>query len=85
MIPTIIIVSIALAWLMVESDFLRVDLMGNQQTTKLKLIQCPVKTLELTMPKPLLMLDTVHFKPSLFEALDMPEFTGDVNIVCRRD
>ncbi len=79
----IITVSIALAWLMVESDWLRIDLMGKQETVKL--LACPVKNLELPKLEPILLLDTVHFKPSTFIVQDMPEFTGDVNIVCRRE
>jgi hypothetical protein len=45
----------------------------------------PDKTLELPASKPMLLLDTVRFKPSEFKTLDIPEFTGDVNIVCKRE
>ncbi len=96
MIPSIIIIGIAFAWLMAESDWLRIDLMGNPQklNNPMLLLACPIKRLGLPAPKAIIMvtpapiipklLDTVHFKPSVFEALDMPEFTGDVNILCRR-
>jgi hypothetical protein len=47
-------------------------------------LSLPEPILMLAEVKPVLLLDTAHFKPSLFETLDMPEFTGKINIVCER-
>jgi hypothetical protein len=79
MIPAILILALAFGWLLYETNFMRVRLpVGSKPANKtLLLTQGEVK------PQPLL-LDTVHYKPSQFEPLDMPEFTGSLNIVCKR-
>ncbi len=75
MIPAIVLIAIAFGWLLYETDFMRVRLPVSKVTNK---------TLLLPAGKPILLLDTVHYKPSEFVTLDMPETTGSLNIVCRR-
>lgn len=71
MIPTIIIVSLAFLWLLKETDFMRVRL--------------PVgKVADSGKVKPVI-IPQVKFKPSVFEPLDMPATTGNINIVCMRE
>lgn len=78
MIPAIVTIAIAFFWLLIETDFMRVRLpIGKVANKTLLLPQGEVK------PQPLL-LDTFHTRPSEFTPLDMPEFTGTINIVCRR-
>ncbi len=40
--------------------------------------------LQLPIGYPILQLDTIHYKPSQFETLDIPELKGELNIVCKR-
>jgi len=71
MIATIIIVSLALAWLLAETDFMRVRLpaSGTNPESRLK-VDSENSTLN---------------KPSQFEALAMPETTGNLQIICMRE
>lgn len=69
MIVAIIIISLAFAWLLWETDFMRVRLpVGNLDN----------KTKPAIIPQ-------VNFKPSVFEPLDMPTTTGNINIICVRE
>ena len=79
MIATIIILAVAFTWLGFETQWLSIRLpVGKQPVNKtLLLSQGEVK------PQPLL-LDTFHTKSSEFIPLDMPDFTGNINIVCKR-
>ncbi len=103
MIPTIIIVGAAMIWLGFESEWLMINLMGQSDpmvTIARKMLCLPAPkvtthTLEtqysvIVTPAPAIpkLLDTVHFKPSTFQVLDMPETMGDteaLNILCRRE
>ncbi len=40
--------------------------------------------LQLPIGYPILQLDTIHYKPSQFETLDIPELKGELNIICKR-
>jgi len=71
MIPTIIILLGALYWLLKETDYLRVRLPMGKPANKT------------TESQPQVSYDP-NFKPSEFIPLDMPEFTGKVNILCER-
>ncbi len=77
MIATLIIIAIAFYWLLRETDYLRVRLLVGKVNNK---------TLLLTAgkDKPVLLLDTIHYKPSQFTPLDIPELTGELNIICER-
>lgn len=78
MITAIIIIGIALSWLGYETDWMAVRLpYGKPSTSKVLLLSAPTT-------KPVLLLDTIHYKPSEFELLDMPETTGSLNIICKR-
>jgi hypothetical protein len=82
---------------MVETDYLRASwLAQNVIQPNVFLIEAR-KRLELPAPKVTIMvtpmpeipklLETVHFKPSVFQLLDMPETNGtseSLNIVCKR-
>ncbi len=93
MIATILIVGIALAWLGYESDWLTIRLpygatsqpasLLTPETTRATMPAKPNPVLLLTTVKYLL-LDTVHYKPSQFIPLDMPETTDSLNIICKR-
>jgi len=103
MIATIIIVGAALLWLGFESEWLMIDLMSQPDpmvTVARKMLCLPdpkhtAHTLEtqysvMVTPAPVTpkLLDTVHFKPSTFHPLDMPETPADteaLEILCRRE
>jgi len=76
MILALIIIALAFVWLLIETDFMRVRL--------------PVGKIDLTTPEPMTEVKSViipqfNHKPSIFEALDMPATTGNINIVCVRE
>ncbi len=76
MIATLCFTALAFLWLLKETDWLTVRLpMGRAVNTKVLLLPAG---------KPVLLLDTVHYKPTQFEPVDMPEMTGSLNIVCKR-
>lgn len=85
MIPTIVIVGIALMWLGYETKWLTIRLEAYSPQNSVKLLACPVKRLGLPAPETRLLLDTLHFEPSNFICQDMPETTGEVNIACKRE
>jgi len=71
MIIAIILIGLALAWLLYETDFMRVRL--------------PVgKVADSGKVKPAF-IPQVNYKPSVFELLDMPATTGNINIICVRE
>ena len=78
MIPTLIITVLAFYWLLKETDWLRIRLPIGKPTIS--------KTLLLPAGKvnPVLLLDTIHYKPSQFVPLDIPDTTGSLNIICKR-
>ena len=78
MIPTLIIMALAFLWLGYETDWLRVRLLVGKPASK-GILLLPAGKVD-----PVLLLDTVHYKPSRFEPLDMPATTGELNIVCKR-
>jgi len=71
MIATIIILAIALAWLLYETDFLRVRLLVGKTVDSSKIMPANIPQ--------------VNYKPSVFEPLDMPATTGNINIICVRE
>jgi len=71
MIPTIIILAIAFTWMLYETDFMRVRLPAGK-------VADSGKVMPANIPQ-------VKFKPSIFEPLDMPATTGNINIVCMRE
>ncbi len=78
MVASIIMISLAFIWLGIETDFMRVRLPYGKATANKTLLLPASKT------TPVLLLDTVHYKPSEFTPLDMPEFIGKLNINCKR-
>lgn len=79
------VVALALVWLGFETDWLRVNLAYSRINPKTLLFCAGAIPLSLSAPSPVLLLDTVHFKHSEFVPLDMPELSGSLNIVCRRE
>ena len=69
MITAIIIISLAFLWLLIETDYMRVRLPAGKVADKVKPAIIP----------------QVNYKPSVFEPLDMPAFTGNINIICVRE
>ena len=69
---TIIPFLLALAWLLKESDYLRINLMPASETAP----DAQVKPA---------FIPVVDFKPSVFEPLVMPATTGNINIICVRE
>ena len=69
MIATLIIIALAFVWLLKETDYLRVRLPVGKADARVKPSIIP----------------QVEFKPSVFELLDMPPTTGNINIVCVRE
>ncbi len=84
MLATIIIVSLALAWLGWESNWLTIRLPYGATSHPALLLAPEPARLALPAANPVLLLDTVHYKPSQFIPLDMPETTGSLNIICKR-
>ena len=78
MIPTLIIMALAFLWLGYETDWLRVRLLVGKPASK-GILLLPAGKVETV-----LLLDTIHYKPSQFEQLDIPETNGELNIVCKR-
>ncbi len=78
MIATLLVVTLAFLWLLKETDWLRIRLPAGKPIVK-KVLLLPAGNI-----KPVLLLDTIHYKPSQFEPLDMPDTTGGLNIICRR-
>jgi hypothetical protein len=78
--------------MLIETDFMRVRLpygkalQSNSTGIEVVSHSLPLPVLSLaTKPQPLLLaMPIIHFKPSVFEPMDMPEFTGKINIVCKR-
>lgn len=94
MILTILTIALAFYWLLRETDCLRIRLLIGD-LPKIDALQCENKPLKLEarhiiplLPasKPVLLLDTIHvkFNPSEFIPLDIPETTGDMNIIAKR-
>ena len=79
MIATIIIILLAFVWLGFETDFMRVRLESTEYQRAAK-AQAEVSKIKADMPE-----DTEPLKPLEFTPLDMPEFTGSLNIVCERE
>ncbi len=77
MIATLLIIGIALAWLGYETDWLRIRLESTEYQRAVKAQQSKVKT---DMPE-----QTEPLKPLEFTPLDMPEFTGSLNVICVKD
>ena len=72
MIITLTVIAIALFWLLKETDYLRIRLETTEyQAMKIK----PEIVTHDNTPE-------VHYKPSQFTPLDMPDFTGKLNIIC---
>lgn len=82
MIAMLIIIGLAFAWLLYETDFMRIRLESTEfqkskaMTAKSEGID---SCLNSTVPT-----DTEPYKPSVFTPLDMPETTGNLNILCKR-
>ena len=74
MIVSIIIILLAFAWLGKETDYLRVRL----ESTEYQRAQQSKVNANTETEKPSL------YKPVEFTPLDMPEFTGTLNIICER-
>ncbi|KKN29589.1 hypothetical protein LCGC14_0842570 [marine sediment metagenome] len=73
MIVAILILSLALAWLLYETDFLTLRL-------EVGAVQSKTSAIESTLNSKA--LKAIEFKPSTFEPLTMPETTGDIKIIC---
>ena len=71
MIAAIILIALALAWLLFETDFMRVRLPEGKAADNGKVMPANIPQ--------------VKFKPSIFEPLDMPATTGNINIICMRE
>ena len=91
MIATIIIVSLALTWLGFETQWLSIRLpvgiQSNSTGIEVESHSLPLPVLSLaTKPQPLLLaMPVIHFKPSEFTPLDMPDFTGNIKVICVRE
>ena len=83
MIATLIIILLGLIWLGYETDWLRIRLESTeyqrQQLAKAKTEYGNTAMVATDKPE-----DTTPYRPSEFTPLDMPEFTGSLNIVCKR-
>ena len=84
MLLSIIIILLGFAWLGYETDFMRVRL----ESSKYQWQQLAIKeyrtskvnaNTETEAPE-----ETTPLKPVEFTPLDMPDFTGTLNIVCKR-
>ena len=74
MIIALVVIAIGLSWLLKETDYLRIRLETTEyQAMKIK-PAIPEVAPESKMP----------YKPSEFTPLDMPEFTGNLTIICER-
>ena len=77
MLISLSLIAIAFIWLLLETDFLRIRLpMGASKPV--------IKSLPAPIIEPVLLLDTAHDTPTEFETLEMPETSGEVNILCVR-
>ncbi len=74
MIATIIMIALAFVWLAYETDYMQV---------RLPVGKAPEPTAQADNSK-IMPEDTPTLKPVEFTPLDMPEFTGSLNIVCER-
>lgn len=70
MIVAIIIIGIAFLSLLIETDFMRVRLPVGK-------VADSDKVMPANIPQ-------VKYKPSVFEPLEMPATTGNINIICMR-
>jgi len=77
MIATLLIIAIALAWLLFETDFLRIRLESTEYQKK-QALQSKNKAIETESNT------TEPYKPTVFIPLEIPEFTGTLNIICER-
>jgi len=85
MIPTIIIVALAFAWLLHETDFLRIRLESTEYQ-KSKAIESKSEGIkDLTNDNVSSESDKTPYKPTVFIPLEMPELTGTLNIMCKRE
>lgn len=72
MVTVIVILILVLSWLLKETDFMRIRLESTEyQRAKAKVNYEPETT------------DGIPYKPSEFVALDLPELSGSLNIVCQ--
>ena len=73
MIVALIAIALAFVWLLKETDCLRVRLLVGKVV-----IADRDKVKPASIPQ-------VNFKPSIFERLEMPATTGNINIICMRE
>ena len=71
MIFAMIVILMAMTWLLIETDLLRIQLPCGKDAIE------SVEAEEPEAPK-----DNYH--PTVFTELDMPELNGNLNIVCKR-
>lgn len=77
MLITIIIISLALSWLLYETDFMKVQLESTEY-------QNTIKNQSMVNPNSDIPDNSTPYKPAVFTPLDMPVFTGNINIICER-
>lgn len=73
MIFAMIFILVAMAWLLIETDMLRVNLAIGAEPTDDQVSGNQTGD-----------GDTSNFEPSVFTESDMPETKGNLNIVCKR-
>ena len=84
MIPTIIIVVIAFAWLLYETDFMRIKLESTEYQ-KSKALQSKSEGINDLTNDNVPSESDMPYKPTVFIPLEMPELTGTLNIMCKRE
>lgn len=85
MIATLTIIAVAFIWMLRETDYLRVRLESTEYQRQQLAIKAKQNFGNMPMSKVKDMPeDTEPLKPLEFTPLDMPEFTGSLNIVCER-
>jgi len=86
MIATLLIICIALAWLGYETDWLTVRLESTEYQRQQLAIKAKREFGNMPMSKVKDMPEEAEslYQPSQFTPLDMPEFTGTLNIICER-
>lgn len=91
MIATILIVGLAFAWLLLETNWLRVRLPVSGNGGNIEALQSNSEAVAPavngivfrdTIPKT--QPDALPFEPSRFTSLDMPDTIGTLNILCER-
>ena len=79
MILGIVLIVLSFAWLLYETDFLRIRL-HSTECQKNKALQSNPSGIETDLNSTV----SMGYKPVEFIPLDMPDLTGNLNIICKR-